>query len=809
MWQLPPALSAFGAYRRFIVYQAVPSTTRAGKTDKFPIDYRTGRKGDSQDPAIWLTWQEAAAYAEVFGPAFGVGFVFTREVGLFFIDLDNCLRDPAHRELGWNDTALALLAQFTGAAVEVSLSGEGLHIFGRGHAPEPRRKKSADPAFAFDLYTEGRFVALTGWNALGDAATDHTAALTDITARYLHRDAAAIVEGDGPCAEWNGPADDVELLRRALKSRGVGAVFGGKASFADLWDNNVPALAAAFPDDHGRADYDESRADAALAQHLAFWTGKDCERIARLMLQSQLVREKWERPDYLPRTIEAAVARQVDVLHDKPTALPAVVPPPPSTPAVAPPKVVSGDRYLSAPAQMNLFKGCVYVSALHRILVEGGYLLKPDQFRAVFGGYSFPMDPANERVVRDAYEAFTQSQCFRFPQADSVCFRPELPAGVIIQEGGARLANVWWPIDTPQADGDAGPFLRHMEKLFPIDSDRAAILAYMAALVQNPGRKFQWAPVIIGAEGNGKTLLATALTHAVGERYSHTPNTKDLGDNGLKFTGWLASKLLVVFEEIYTAERREVLEGLKPLVTNLRVEIQGKGQDQVTGDNRANLIFFSNHKDAVPSHPDARRYAIFYTAQQNAEDMDRDGLTGGYFPDLWDWFEGRNAYAGGPSGKAIVNGYLRSYAIPDALNPATQCQRAPATSSTAEAVRLSLGTIEQEVLEAVAQETPGFAGGFISSLAMTKLVERLKFERRMPPRRRHELLIGLGYEPHPALPDGRVNTVVMPDVGRPRLYVKKGSLLLNLTSGATVQEAYERAQTKTVTRGAAFISPAS
>jgi len=79
----------------------------------------------------------------------------------------------------------------------------------------------------------------------------------------------------------------------------------------------------------------------------------------------------------------------------------------------------------------------------------------------------------------------------------------------------------------------------------------------------------------------------------------------------------------------------------------------------------------------------------------------------------------------------------------------------------------------------------------------------------MPPRRRHELLLGLGYEPHPALPDGRVNTVVMPDAGRPRLYVKKGSLLLNLTSGAAVQEAYERAQTKTVTHGAAFISPAS
>ena len=53
-------------------------------------------------------------------------------------------------------------------------------------------------------------------------------------------------------------------------------------------------------------------------QHLAFWTGKDAARIERLMRRSALVREKWDRDDYLgPRTIMGAISRQVQVLQDK------------------------------------------------------------------------------------------------------------------------------------------------------------------------------------------------------------------------------------------------------------------------------------------------------------------------------------------------------------------------------------------------------------------------------------------------------------------------------------------------------------
>jgi primase-polymerase (primpol)-like protein len=45
----------------------------------------------------------------------------------------------------------------------------------------------------------------------------------------------------------------------------------------------------------------------ALCGILAFYTGNDADRMDRLFRQSELYREKWERPDYRERTIQRAI----------------------------------------------------------------------------------------------------------------------------------------------------------------------------------------------------------------------------------------------------------------------------------------------------------------------------------------------------------------------------------------------------------------------------------------------------------------------------------------------------------------------
>lgn len=119
------------------------------------------------------------------------------------------------------------------------------------------------------------------------------------------------VPNDGPCAEWRGPESDEALREIAMRSRSAANVFGDGVSFAQLWEADADALGRKWPSS-GRA-YDASSADMALAQRLAFFTGRDQARIDRMMRASALARDKYERADYLPRTISAACAQQRDV----------------------------------------------------------------------------------------------------------------------------------------------------------------------------------------------------------------------------------------------------------------------------------------------------------------------------------------------------------------------------------------------------------------------------------------------------------------------------------------------------------------
>lgn len=788
MHQLPPPLAPLGAFRQFIVCRFVPSSTRAGKTDKFPIDVRSGKVASAHDPAVWLDAATACATAAAWGPEFGVGFVFTQADPFWFLDVDECAHGGQ-----WSPLALQLLGMFPGAAVEVSHSGRGLHVFGMGAAPAHKCKNVAN---GLEFYTDGRFVALTGTHAQGSAATDHTQAVHALVTAFFQPDEGTTPADwtEGPCEGWRGPDNDEDLVRRALRSQSAAAAFGNGASFADLWTGNVEALARAYPDPS--RPFDASSADAALAQHLAFWTGKDCARIQRLMASSALVREKWARDDYLPRTILGAVARQRDILQDKAPepvhGLPALAPETNAAPVAASmrPEVtkpearpVTGSTFLGAEAQAALFAGCVYVVDAHKVMVPGGDLLKPEQFRVRFGGYTFAMDLANERTTRDAWEAFTQSQALRHPVADSSTFRPLEAPGTLLNEGGRILANTWWPIDVPRAVGDMEPFFTHLVKLLPDERDRLILLSYMAACVQHKGHKFQWAPLLQGTEGNGKTLFTRCVAFALGHRYVHLPPASEIAE---KYNTWMFGTLLIGVEDVYVPEqKRELLEILKPMITGDRLTRRDMGVAQRTTDCCANFMFNSNHRDALRKSRTDRRLAIFYTAQQRAEDLARDGMTGGYFPRLYAWLKS--------GGYAIVSEFLHTWPIPDQFNPTTQADRAPKTSSNDQAIEEGMGAIEQEVLEAIEQGLPGFCGGWVSSLQLEHLLNRVGKAGRLAPNKRRELLQSLGFDWHPGLPKGRVHNAVMPDGAKPKLFIKEGHADAQLR-GPDIARAYTAAQ---------------
>lgn len=587
---------------------------------------------------------------------------------------------------------------------------------------------------------------------------------------------------DGPVEEWRGPVDDEDLLRRALQSRSAASAFGAKASFADLWECRVDALAVAYPD--SKHPFNASEADAALVAHLAFWTGRHGERIRDLMLKSGLVREKWLRDDYLPRTIAKILAAPGEVLTDK-------APEPPSTPAAAPTAPaqteVTGQTYLNAGAQRDLFNGCVYVLDRHKVLIPGGQLLNPERFRVAFGGYVMSMDMANQRTTRNAWEAFTESQVLRAPRADTICFRPDRPPGEIVTTAGRSRANTWWPANVRRLPGDISPFMTHLRKVLPDERDQQILLSYMAACVQHKGTKFGWCPVLQGAEGNGKTLFSACVAEAIGQHYVHWPHATDLDS---PFNGWLANRVFIAVEELYSQEHQaEVIEKLKTMITGgMGIQIQYKGVDQESMSIVANFMATTNYKAAVRKTADnARRLALFYTAQQTYADIERDGMGGDYFPKLWRWM-----YA---DGFAIVSELLHTYPIADAMNPAVGSHRAPNTSTTDAAIIESRGSIEQQIAEVIAQETQGFMGGWVSSIMLNRLIDdTLKLGNRVNLAKRKEMLHSMGYVLHPGLPEGRVNNPVQPDGRKPQLFILATHPHVHLRGAAEIAKAYSAAQ---------------
>lgn len=773
-----------GAYKQFMCYVLVPSTTRPGKTDKLPVSPYTGAVVNAHDSAHWTTADHACATAATLGPSYGVAFVFTAHDPFFFIDIDGCFDEATGQ---WSPIALWLLERFAGAAVEVSQSGKGLHIFGTGVAPPHGMKNQA---YGLEFYTELRFVALTGRHTQGNAATEHSGALQLITEHLFPYTPGMNAAGGfdlstAPVETWRGPVDDDDLIRRALQSRSAANTFGNKASFADLWTANHDVLGVAYPDSE-RA-YDASSADAALIAHLAFWTGRHGERIERLMRRSALVRDKWNRDDYLPRSIAAVLSAPGDVLTDK---LPE---PPAGTVAAlgAPIQAdITGATFLGLQEQRDLFAGCVYIQSRHQILVPGGHLLNQDRFRVAYGGYVFSMDAINERTTRNAWEAFTESQALRAPRADAVYFAPARPPGEIVNDAGRTKANIWWPAKVRRTVGEVSPFLWHLEKMLPDERDRAILLSYMAACVQHQGHKFQWAPVIQGAEGNGKSTLLACVASAVGQHYTHWPKAIDLAS---PFNGWIANKTFVALEELKSREaarNEEILENLHVYITGgTGIQVQHKGVDQETAAICANFMCTTNHRNAIRKTVDnARRFGLFFMAQQTRADIEACGMGGDYFPRLYSWLRDQDGFA-------IVSELLHTYPIASEFNPAYGMHRAPETSSTGAALRDSLGSVEQQIAEAIAQDTPGFMGGWVSSIQLDRLIsDTLRQGNKISLNKRREMLTTMGYILHPGLVDGRVNNPVQPDGKKPQLYVKAGSPQAAIRGPAEIAKAYSAAQ---------------
>ena len=274
---------------QWVAFELRPKQDRPGEFAKIPINPRTGKGAMANNPATWGTFEEAKTYAERNGlfeigengkQRGGVGFEFAN--GYAGIDLDHVILPdgtlkPFAREI------VGLMNSYT----EYSPSGTGLHIlFKIDGTPDEWKSflggKLGAKVGDVEFYTGVHYFTVTG-KLYGEVKPleNRSEQAREVYRKYLiklepkNTDLSPQLLSN---EKIQSDISDTELLEKIFNSR------------------NGYEVKALFDGDTSKHGGDESAADLALCNHLAFWTNGDAARMDNLFRQSRLMREKWDRP---------------------------------------------------------------------------------------------------------------------------------------------------------------------------------------------------------------------------------------------------------------------------------------------------------------------------------------------------------------------------------------------------------------------------------------------------------------------------------------------------------------------------------
>ena len=623
---LPANLQWLACYPQFVVCDFVPDPTRPGKTNKRPIDPVTLKPCDGQTPANWLTCDAALAKANELNSTgrgqYGIGFVLTPQIGVWCLDIDHGL-DSSNQ---WLPAVQRLFSQLPGVAWEFSHSGRGVHGWGRSTTVIPShetRYADATVGLHLELYSRKRFIAL-GIAAGGDMQP--TPALPEMLVKLfpvLGADDAAAMESEWtnePHPTWHGPTDDDALIAIALRSRSkLGEMFpaAGKATFKQLWEADAEKLARHFPGDN--APYDESRADLALACHLAFWCGNSWERIATLMRRSGLNRPKFERDDYMHRTIGKACAWQKEFYNDGKG-------------------VVAG-----APVpESSISNTGISLDDFHAFLPQKAYLFVPTRELWTQAGLNACLPLVEGKFQPSAWldRARPLHQMTWAPGEPMIITNKLVDKGGWVPKEGVNCFNLYRP-PLPQVGGDplrAQPWIDFVRFVYPNDADH--LIRYFAHRRQRPGEKINHALVMGGSPGIGKDTMLEPLKHAVGPW-----NFVEIAPSNLigEFNGFRKSVVLRISEarDMGDVNRFALYESTKTLLATppdvLRCNEKNLREHEVF--NVMGVIFTTNHKNGLYLPRDDRRHYVAWSEREQTD------FPEGYWVDMYRWYHHGGGYA--------------------------------------------------------------------------------------------------------------------------------------------------------------------
>ena len=315
-------------------------------------------------------------------------------------------------------------------------------------------------------------------------------------------------------------------------------------------------------------------------------------------------------------------------------------------------------------------------------------------------------------------------------------------AGDLFDMNGVACVNRYRPSSAPAAaeriDAEGRKAIAvvesHLRLLTGGREDLVSILkSWMAYNVQNPGRKVRWAPLIKGIEGDGKTAIGQVMAAVMGEA-----NVKDISPKvlGTDFTGWAHGACIGVLEEIRMTghNRHDILNALKPYITNNTVAIHAKGKDEYTTLNTMNYIAFTNHADALPLNDNDRRFLVIFTPFNDINDLIAEvGDSVAYFNNLFKALE-------------TQRGALRKWLLDMAIDEKFDANgRAPRTAEKNAMIGMSETSEQDAISAAIEQGGIGVGSKVLVTHRLRSLAQHLDQSAELKPNMIGHLLMKLGW----------------------------------------------------------------
>ena len=290
------------------------------------------------------------------------------------------------------------------------------------------------------------------------------------------------------------------------------------------------------------------------------------------------------------------------------------------------------------------------------------------------------------------------------PRVDDYMYDPAHPE-MFIGNGKKRAVNLYIPThpepDATDADAAGEVFYDHIHHLIEEPEYQQLLLDFLAYHVQCPGGKIRWATLVQGAQGCGKTVIAEAMRAVLGREHVRSIGAELIFTG---FNGWAMGAQLVAIEEIRVVghNRYEVMNSLKPCISNDYISINDKNIRAFQTKNVSNYLMFTNHHDSLAVSPGDRRYFVLNSPLQSALEVSE--LPSGYFDRLWDVV--RNRAAGlrawleqwelstnfNPHGHAPVTKYLKEL---------SEASASPLTAAFVDILKDNLHPLVQEDLISV------------------------------------------------------------------------------------------------------------